>query len=326
MKVLIADAFAQDGIDQMKSAGCEVLHDPKLKDKPLRQAIEESQCNVLIVRSTKVTADMLAASSELSVVIRAGSGYDTINVPTATERGIRVCNCPGTNTVAVAELTVGFMVALDRRIVDETNDLRRGVWNKKGYSKARGLKGRTLGIVGLGRIGYEVAKRAAAFDMNLIYSDVIDYPQFEKELGIRKVPLEQLLGEADFITLHVPGGGETKHLLGKEQFAMMKPTAHVINCSRGGIVDEKALAQAVEVGEIAGAALDVYEIEPAATDTEFKDPVVKVGQVYGTHHVGASTEQAQLAVAQEAMRIVRTYLDNGEFINCVNPPKKKGSG
>jgi D-3-phosphoglycerate dehydrogenase len=222
------------------------------------------------------------------------------------------------NSVAVAELTLGMMIALDRRIVDEAVDLRRGVWNKKGYSKARGLKGRTLGIVGLGRIGYEVAKRAAAFELKLIYTDVIEHKNIEEELGITKVPFEQLLADADFISLHVPGGGETKHLIGREQLSAMKPTAFIMNCSRGGVVDEVALADAVKAGQIAGAALDVYEIEPAATDKEFADPVVQVSQIYGTHHVGASTEQAQCAVADEVVRIVRNYKETGKFTNCVN--------
>jgi D-3-phosphoglycerate dehydrogenase len=203
--------------------------------------------------------------------------------------------------------------------VDQVADLRRGIWNKKEYSKARGLKGRTLGVVGLGRIGYEVVKRAAAFDMKLIYSDVVEYPDVEAELGIRKVPFEEVLAKADFITLHVPGGPDTKHLIGREKLAQMKPTAFLLNCSRGGVVDEAALAEAVESGTIAGAALDVYELEPAVTDNEFKEPIGKVRQVYGTHHVGASTSQAQSAVADEVVRIVRTYLETGETVHCVNP-------
>jgi D-3-phosphoglycerate dehydrogenase len=295
-----------------------VTIDPNLKDDALIEAIKKTACEALIVRSTKVRAEMLDASPDFRLVIRAGSGYDTIDVDGATKRNIRVCNCPGMNSVAVAELTIGLMISLDRRIVDESADLRQGVWNKKEYSKARGLKGRTLGVIGLGRIGYEVAKRAKAFDMNLIYSDVVDYPQYEKELGIRKVSFEEVLRESDFIALHVPGGEKTKHLIGKPQFEMMKPTAFLLNCARGGIVDEKALAEAVRAGKIGGAALDVYEIEPAATDKDFADPIVKEPRIYGTHHVGASTEQAQDAVGEEAVRIIRGVLDKGEFINCVN--------
>jgi D-3-phosphoglycerate dehydrogenase len=223
------------------------------------------------------------------------------------------------NSDAVAELVKGLMIALDRRIVDETDDLRRGIWNKKEYSKARGLKGRTIGIVGMGRIGYEVARRARAFDMNIIYTDVRPSTEAETKLGACRIPLNQLLEEADFVSLHVPGGGETKHLIGADELARMKAEACLINCSRGGVVDETALARAVETGLIRGAALDVYEIEPAANATQFADPIGSKPHVYGTHHVGASTEQAQDAVADEAVKIIRTYLETGRVLNCVNP-------
>ena len=318
MKVLIADKFEKAGLEKLRGLGCQVTLDADLSGDSLGEAVRESNCNVLVVRSTKVAPDILEAGKSLELVIRAGAGYDTIDTAAAKERNIRVCNCPGKNSVAVAELALGLMLALDRRIVDNTVDLRSGVWAKKEYSKARGLKGRTLGVVGLGRIGYEIARRAAAFDMKLIYSDVIDYQEIEQELGIRKVPLETLLGEADFITLHVPGGESTRHMISTEQFATMKPTAFVINCSRGGVIDEKALAEAVEKGQIAGAGLDVYEIEPKATDNVFGDPVVKTRRVYGTHHIGASTEQAQLAVADEVVRIIDEKLKGNDPPNCVN--------
>ncbi|UCE60808.1 MAG: hydroxyacid dehydrogenase [Phycisphaerales bacterium] len=319
MKVLIADKFDDSGVAALKEAGLEVMVNPELKDDALTQAIGETDCDVLVVRSTRVQKPMLEASSKLALVIRAGSGYDTIDTATATERNIRVCNCPGMNAVAVAELTLGLMIALDRRIVAQADDLRKGIWNKKEYGKARGLKGRTMGIVGLGRIGAEVAKRAAAFDMKLIYTDIIARPDLEEQYGMSRVPFEQVLAEADFISLHVPGGADTKHLIGAAEMKKMKPTAFLLNCSRGGVIDEKALADAIKAGEIGGGGLDVYEIEPAATDKEFADPVVQVPQVYGTHHVGASTDQAQAAVAEETVRIIKAFADTGEFINCVNP-------
>jgi D-3-phosphoglycerate dehydrogenase len=319
MKILIADKFPDHGAAALKEVGCEVILDPSLKDDALTKAIGDTGCQALVVRSTKVTAEMLATSPNLALVIRAGSGYDTIDVAAATKRNIRVCNCPGMNSVAVAELTIGLMIALDRRIVDETVDLRRGVWNKKEYSKALGLKGRTLGTVGLGRIGYEVVKRATAFEMKTVYYDVVDQKVMEKELGIRKVSFEEVLRESDFITLHVPGGEKTKHLIGAKELAMMKPTAFLLNCARGGVVDEIALAKAVNGGQIAGAALDVYELEPAATDNVFANPIREVTRVYGTHHVGASTDQAQSAVADEVVRIIRAHSETGDFINCVNP-------
>lgn len=320
MKVLIADKFEKPGIEKLEALGCQVVVNPELSGDTLRDAVRVQQAKVLVVRSTKVPAEVLDAGKEagLEVVIRAGAGFDTIDTAAAAERGIKVCNCPGKNSVAVAELAWGLMLALDRRLVDNTVDLRNGVWNKKGYSKARGIKGRTLGVVGLGRIGYEIAKRGKAFDMELIYSDVIDQKEYERELGIRKVSFEDLLKQADFVTLHVPGGAGTKHLVAKAQLATMKPTAFLINCSRGGVVDEKALAEAVQNGTIAGAGLDVYEIEPLATDSEFKDPVMQTSAIYGTHHIGASTEQAQLAVADEVVRIVDAKLNNDPLPNVVN--------
>jgi len=325
MKVLVADALPAEGLAELERLGCQIVSDPQLKDQALCDAIRTHEPDVLVVRSTKVTAPMLTASTKLSLVIRAGSGFDTIDVETASTRGIRVCNCPGTNSVAVAELTLGLMIALDRRIVDETDDIRRRVWNKKEYSKARGLKGRTLGVVGLGRIGYEVAKRARAFDMRLIYTDVVVNAAAERELGIAQVPFQDLLRQADFVTLHVPGGNDTKHLIGRSELEMMKPTAFILNCARGGIIDEKALGDALRAGTIAGAALDVYEAEPAATDHEF--PAAPIApRLYCTHHVGASTEQAQLAVSEEVVRIVAACKDRGEYLNCVNAAEANGAG
>ncbi len=318
MNVMIADKFEQAGVEKLQALGCTVTLDADLADRTLCDAVGTSKCEVLVVRSTKVPAEVLDAATDLQLIVRAGAGYDTIDVAGAKQRNIRVCNCPGKNSVAVAELAIGLMIALDRRIVDNTLDLRKGVWAKKEYSKARGLKGRTLGIVGLGRIGYEIARRAAAFEMRTIYTDVICQKDVEAELGIHKVPFEQLLKESDFITLHVPGGEATKHLMGTSELTMMKPTAFVINCSRGGVIDEAALATAIESGQIAGAGLDVYETEPKASDKQFSASVVNVPRVYGTHHIGASTEQAQLAVAEEVVRIIEAKVKGDPLPNCVN--------
>ncbi len=321
MKIIIADKFEARGLDALRRMGCEVDYRPGTQGEALGAALRETRADVLIVRSTRVTRPMLEGTDDLRLVIRAGSGTDTIDVQAAGERGIRVCNCPGVNSVAVAELTIGLMIALDRRIVDETHDLKRGVWNKKEYSKARGLKGRTLGIVGMGRIGYEVARRAHAFDMPLVYHDVIPRPEAERDFGARKVALDDLLRESDFVTLHITGGKENFHLIGRREVGLMKPTAYLLNCARGEIVDEQAVSDALATGKLAGAAFDVYELEPAATDTEFKDPIARAPRTYGTHHVGASTEQAQEAIAEETVRIVRALLERGEFLHCVNPPE-----
>ncbi|HKQ49418.1 MAG TPA: hydroxyacid dehydrogenase [Phycisphaerae bacterium] len=320
MKILVADKFELSGIEQLKMLGYEVVYRPGTTGPALATALCQEGFEALVVRSTKVPRETIEASQGLKLIVRAGAGTDTIDVGSATKRGIRVCNCPGMNSTAVAELTIGMMIALDRRIVDETDDLRHRVWNKKEYSKARGLKGRTLGILGLGRIGYEVAKRAKAFDMRVLYADVIARPEAEDELGVFRVSMNELFAESDFLTLHVPGGEETTHVVNEETLARMKPSAFIINCSRGGVVDEQALGVAINEGRIAGAALDVYEIEPSADDREFKDPILDVRRVYGTHHIGASTEQAQTAVAEETVRIVKGFVERGEFLNCMNEP------
>ncbi|MCG3138600.1 MAG: Hydroxypyruvate reductase [Phycisphaerae bacterium] len=318
MKVLIADKFEKEGIDGLKKLGCEVICNPEMKDEKLVAGLKELAPQVLVVRSTKVNGAMIKASPSLKLIVRAGSGVDNIEVPAATVAGVAVANCPGMNSVAVAELTFAFMLGLDRRLVHNTVDLRNSVWNKKEYSKARGLKGRTMGIVGLGQIGVEIAKRAKAFDMHLIYSDVITNEKAEKEYGIRKVAQDELFKTADFISLHVPLNEKTKHMIGAAQLAMMKPTTVLINCSRGGVVDEQALAAAVNSGKLGGAGLDVFETEPGANDTTFADPVIRCDRVYGTHHIGASTDQAQLAVAEETVRIVEEYTKTGQVRNQVN--------
>ncbi len=326
MKVLIADKLPSFTICQLKSLGCEVLNRVGLSGTELTEAVREEGCEALIVRSTKVPRETLMAGDRLKLVIRAGSGFDTIDIATANEREIRVCNCPGMNAVAVAELTLGMMIALDRQIVDETADLRRGIWNKKRYAgHAMGLMGRTLGIVGMGNVGQAVARRAAAFGMGILYVDVVRRQDFEREVNLRKVPFDALLLESDFITLHVPGGGQTHHMIGRRELGLMKPTAYLINCSRGGVVDEVALADALENGEIAGAASDVFEIEPTAEGKEFLDPIAKQPQFYGTHHVGASTIQAQEAVAEEALKIVQDFIEYGEYRHCVNPPQPQAA-
>lgn len=321
MKILIADKFEAAGVEKLAAMGCTVTQDADLSGDSLTEAVKDSAAEVLIVRSTVVDAKALNAGAHLKLVIRAGAGYNTIDFEHARKKGIAVANCPGTNSIAVAELTFGLMLALDRRIVDNTADLRRGVWNKKEYSnvtRARGLKGRTLGIIGLGQIGGALAHRARAFEMEVIYYDVIHYPELETDLGLTKVDLDTLYARSDFITLHVPLNDQTRHMIGAAQFARMKPTAFVINCSRGGVVDQQALVKALDEGRIAGAGLDVYEIEPDAGDKTFADPVMQHPRVYGTHHIGASTEQAQLAVAEEVVGIVDRLKAGGEVLHRVN--------
>lgn len=318
MKVLIADKFEAFGIDALKKIADQVVCEPDLKDATLTKRVAEFDPTILIVRSTKVNADTLKAGQQLKVVIRAGSGYDTIDVAAAKERGIKVSNCPGMNAVAVAELVLGLMLSLDRRIPDNVADLRAHRWNKKEYSKARGLKGSTLGIIGCGRIGTEVAKRALAFDMNVLFHDVIPDLKPSSDPRCQRAEPDRIFREADVITLHVPGTGDTKHLVNAARLATMKPHALLINTSRASVIDEAALVAALKEKRIRAAAVDVYENEPAADAKEVGSPLADIPNLYGTHHIGASTDQSQAAVAEETVRIVREFRKTGKVINCVN--------
>jgi len=318
MKVLIADKFEEAGRAGFRQAGYEVHFDPGLEGEGLKQKVAELNPELLVVRSTLVPREILEAGPDLALVIRAGSGYNTIDIAAAAERGVAVANCPGKNAEAVAELALGLILAVDRRIPHNVIELRRGAWNKREFSKARGLKGRTLGIIGLGKIGRLVALRALAFEMRVIYADVIRNEQMEQEHGVGYVSLEDLLREADYVTLHVPLTGETQHIINAERLKLMKPTAVVINTSRGDVVEAEALARALREKRIAWAALDVYENEPGANDKSFDNPLAGVDNLYGTHHIGASTEQAQLAVGEEAVRIARRFKETGQVLNWVN--------
>ncbi len=319
MKILIADKFEDSGLEELRKIADEVTREPELKDDALTQRITDFDPTVLIVRSTKVQPPQLAAAKSLKLIIRAGSGYDTIDTATAKEKDIAVSNCPGMNAVAVAELAMGHLINLDRRIADNVADLRAHKWDKKGYSKARGLKTSTLGIVGVGRIGVELAKRALAFDMKVIWFDVVPDLKPLEHPNFQRVDMDTLLREADYISLHVPGTGETRHLINAERLKLMKPHACVINTSRASVIDEPALMAALKAGTIRAAALDVYENEPAADAKEIQSPLCDLPNLYGTHHIGASTEQAQLAVAEETVRIVREFASTRIAVNRVNP-------
>lgn len=318
MKVLVADKFEEEGLQQLRAVASEVVYDAALKDDSLKQRIAEFSPNVLIVRSTKVNAEAMDASDRLKVVIRAGSGYDTIDVDAASAHGISVANCPGMNAAAVAELTMGLILAMDRRIPDNVADLRAGKWDKKGYSRARGVKGRTLGVIGAGRIGTEVARRALAFDMDVLFTHLgrnrrlVDFPNCER------TEVDDLLRRSDVVTIHVPGGADTRALMDEEHLRMMKPSAMLINTSRASVIDEGALMKALQEGWIHFAAVDVYADEPPADGTTIESPLKDLPNLYGTHHIGASTAQAQMAVAEETVRIVKEYKATGKVLNCVN--------
>jgi D-3-phosphoglycerate dehydrogenase len=318
MKVLVADKFEKVGIDGLKELGCTVFSEPDVKADALPDLIKRLDPHILIVRSKKVNAEALRAGTTLTLVIRAGAGIDTIDVAAASDLGVFVSNCPGKNSIAVAELVLGLLLACDRRIPDQVADLRQGRWNKSEYSKARGLHGRTLGIVGLGQIGREVARRAQAFGMQVIaWSRNLTQEEADRlEIGYALTPLE-VARVADAITVNVAATAETKSLVNAEFLGAMKPGAYLINTARGSVLDEAALEQAVRTKGIR-AGLDVFQNEPGTGTAEFTSGVASLPGVYGTHHVGASTDQAQVAIAHEVIRIVQSFRATGEVPNVVN--------
>lgn len=317
MLVLIADKFEQSGRDGLQAIGCEVSFQPDLKDEALVEAIAKHQPDVLIVRGTKVTEPMLAAGP-LKLIVRAGAGYNTIDVAGASRRGIYVSNCPGKNSIAVAELAFALILALDRRIADNVIALRAGQWNKKEFSKARGLFGRTLGLVGLGKIGQEMIPRARAFGMPVVAWSRSLTNEKAAELGVEKMetPLD-VARAADIVSVHVALKPDTRMLIGADFFQAMRTGAYLINTSRGEVVDEGALVEAIHSKGIR-AGLDVFAIEPTSAVAEFTDPIANEPSVYGTHHVGASTDQAQEAIAAETVRIIQSFKETGQVPNVVN--------
>ncbi|HEY8258475.1 MAG TPA: phosphoglycerate dehydrogenase [Gemmatimonadales bacterium] len=318
MKVLVADKFEKVGVDGLRELGCTVVSNTDVKAEDLPALIRETDPNILIVRGKKVTAEALKAGTALTLVIRAGAGIDTIDVDAASGLGVFVSNCPGKNSIAVAELVMGLLLSCDRRIPDQVAALRQGRWQKGEYSKAQGLYGRTLGIVGLGQIGREIAARAKAFGMRVIgWSRSLTHEEADR-LGVAysQTPIE-VARLSDAVSINVAGNADTKQLVGAEFLAAMRPGAYLINTSRGTVVDEEALRQAIETKGIR-VALDVFQNEPAGGTADFTNPIVKTPGVYGTHHVGASTEQAQIAIAHEVIRIVQAFQATGEVPNVVN--------
>jgi D-3-phosphoglycerate dehydrogenase len=320
VRVLIADSFEKSGQDGFQAAGCEVFYRPGLKDEALAQEVERVQPDVLVVRSTKVTETILAAGP-LKLIVRAGAGYNTIDVTAASRRGIYVSNCPGKNSVAVAELAFALILALDRRIADNVMSLREGRWSKSEYSKARGLYGRTLGLIGVGQIGREMIPRAKGFGMRVAAWSRSLTDSTAAELGISRLesPVE-VAAAADVVSVHLALNAATRGLLGEAFFDAMKRGACFINTSRAEVAEREALGRAIrEKGIRAG--LDVFHQEPAGGAGEFADDIVKAGLVYGTHHIGASTDQAQEAIAAETVRIVRAFKESGQVPNVVNLAK-----
>jgi D-3-phosphoglycerate dehydrogenase len=325
MKVLIADKFEQSGIDGLKAAGCEVLYQPDLKDDALTRALRDTSADVLVVRSTAVGAAMLEAGA-LSLVVRAGAGYNTIDVATASRRGIYVSNCPGRNAIAVAELAFALLLSLDRRVPDNVAELRAGRWNKKEYSKARGLFGRTLGLLGYGSIGQEMARRAHAFGMPIVVWSR-RFATGKARVSDEPIPMQlaasagDVAGRCDVLSVHLALNPETRGLVGASVLDKLRPGSYFINTARGEVVDYAALERAVRERDVR-VGLDVFASEPTGATGDFTDPIVSLSNVYGTHHIGASTDQAQEAIAAETVRIVASYKDTGKVPNVVNLAKK----
>ncbi len=334
MKIVIADKFEQSGIDGLQKAGCEVVYQPDLKDAALVDAVRTAGADVLVVRGTKVNAEVLDAG-RLSLIVRAGAGYNTIDVAAASARGIYVSNCPGKNAIAVAELVFALILALDRRVPDNVAELRAGRWNKKEFSNAQGLYGRTLGLLGIGSIGQEVIRRAAGFGMNLVVwsrrFDGENRPMNEheaREIGIEpalrtvRIDLAPTPGDvaarADVLSVHVALAPDTKGMVNAALLDRLKPGAILVNTARGEVVDAQALAAAVRDKRLR-VGLDVYANEPASASAgDFHDDLIELAGVYGTHHIGGSTDQAQEAIAAETVRIIRSFKETGKVPNVVN--------
>ena len=319
MKILFADALPEFHVDILRQRGDECVVEPDISAEDLPNALEG--IDVLVVRSTKVTAEAIASSDQLSLVVRSGAGTNTIDCQAAADAGIYVCNVPGTNSVAVAELTLGLLLAIDRHIADCVVDLRNGQWNKKKYSEADGLLGKTLGIIGVGEIGLAVAERARSFGMSVIAvrnpNRRVDIESRIRSVGIRLVDdQETLLSESDVVSIHVPGGGSTEGLVDANFLNQMKDGSVLLNTSRGEVVDEKALLNALETKNMR-AGLDVFCDEPKAGTSQFNSSLASHPRVVGSHHIGASTKQAQDATSNGTIEVIEGYR-NGEVINCVN--------
>ena len=289
MKVLICDATDPKALKIIEDAGIEVVNQPDITPEDLLVAIPEFPC--MVVRSrTKVTKEVIDAGVNLKAIVRAGVGLDNIDVAYAKEKGVQVLNTPSASTQSVAELTIAYLMALARNLPQMTASMKEGKWEKKAFLGSE-VAGKTLGLIGSGRIGKAVGDRAAALGMTVIAFD----PYVSEIPGITLKELDQLLAEADYISLHVPHTDETHHILNAEAFNKMKDGVRIINCGRGGTIDEDALYQAIQDGKVAGAALDVYEQEPLSDSKLYA-----LEQVIGSPHVGAGTSEAKARVGQVA--------------------------
>ncbi len=315
IKILIADKLSPVAVEKLEKLGAEIEFNADLKADDLPGAIGDRE--VLVVRSTKVTSETIEAAHNLSLIIRAGAGVNTIDLQAASIHGVHVANCPGLNTAAVAELALGLIISCDRRIPNATIDMRDGKWEKKEYGKAGGLKDRTLGIIGLGSIGKALAKAAQGLNINVIGWSRSLTPDLaeQMEIGFCQT-LQELAGKSDIVSVHLAATPETQHIVNADFLERMKDGAVFVNTSRGEIVDTEALKKAITTKRLK-VGLDVYENEPGSSDPEFHDTELAAA-VMCTPHIGASTEQASEAIAQGVVDNVEYYLNTGRPLHSVN--------
>ena len=320
VKILIADAFPKERLADLTALGLAVEHRADVSADDLPAAAADA--SILVVRSKQVNAPVFDTASALSLVIRAGAGVNTIDVAAASRRGVYVANCPGQNSIAVAELAIGLVVSLDRRIPDNVALLRAGKWDKKGFSEAEGLHGLTLGLAGMGSIGKEVARRGLALGMRVVAWSRSLTDAAAKALGVERAPdLLSLARTSDYLSLHLPLSKETRGVISREVLEALRPGAALVNTARAELVDQAALLDLARAGRLR-VGTDVFAGEPEKGRADFDSELAKLPGVYGTHHIGASTAQAQDAIAAEAVRIVESYVRTGYVPNCVNVAKK----
>ncbi|MCB2156326.1 phosphoglycerate dehydrogenase [bacterium] len=313
-KVLVSDKLSEDGLEVFRNAGFEVDHTPEITQDEIQECI--GQYHAWVVRSrSKATAEILAKADNLRVIGRAGVGIDNVDVAAASQRGIIVMNTPGGNTISTAEHAISMMMAVARKIPAADASMKQGKWDKKKFMGVE-LNKKTLGVIGLGRIGQEVSRRMKAFGMTVIAHDPFVVKERLDQLGLESVSVDELCKRADFITIHTPLSIETRHMLNADRLKTMKPTVRIVNCARGGIVDEEALIEALKNGTVAGAAFDVFETEPLPADHELRS----LPNVVLTPHIAASTTEAQENVAIQVAEQIVDVLKNDNIRNALNAP------
>lgn len=297
MRVLIADAFSQQAIQQMEAQGMAVVYNDKLAGDAFVQAVKDNAPSVLVVRSKKVTAEVIDAGAKLQLIVRAGAGTDTIDVKHAARKGVYVANCPGKNANAVSELAIGLILSIDRRMAEGNQLLHEGKWNKGMFANCKGVKGRTLGLIGFGNIGQNLCRVAKALEMKVIVHTRTQKPGLDDEMGFTyAASLDELLAHSDIVSLHTPSTAETKGMVNKSFLDKMKANGVLINTSRGNVVVDEDLLKKLEECPDFWVGTDVFNGEPSAKQEQWSSPLSTHPRVYGTHHCGASTQQAEAAI------------------------------